>query len=83
MDKSHINPILKEWLGESGINWFREIKKEHGTINAVWMEGKIPYSVHFREGMQIRNKLRELIPDMGDHWYDDNWVEIIEETILL
>ena len=73
---------IREWLGERGINHFRRIQEEHGCINAVWNEGGIPHCVHFREGMQIRNKLRELTNySWTDHEYDDNWTAIVERAI--
>jgi hypothetical protein len=73
---------LRDWLGRTGIAHFRKIKAEHGEINTVWMEGGIPHSVHFREGMQVRNKLRELTNNTwSSHEYDDRWIGLIEEAI--
>lgn len=75
-------PALKQWLGIEGINFFKKIKSEYGQVNAVWDDGGIPHCVHFREGMQIRNKLRELTNySWSDYEYDNTWVEIIEECI--
>ena len=73
---------LKSSLGEAGLTHFRELKKKYGTVNACYDEGGIPHITHFREGMWVRNRLREIYPNMGDHWYDDNWVELVEEAIL-
>lgn len=73
---------LREWLGRAGIAHFRKIKAEHGEINACWMEGGIPHPVHFREGMQVRNKLRELTDNAWtSHEYDDRWIGLVEEAI--
>jgi hypothetical protein len=73
---------MKTWLGDKGIAFFREIKKKHGTLLAVWMEGGIPHAVHFREGMQIRNKLRDFTQGSWTcHEYDDNWTTVIEACI--
>lgn len=73
---------VRKWLGPQGVKHFRDIKKKHGCIDAVWMEGKLPHPVHFREGMQVRNKLRELTDySYSDHEYDEMWVGIIEEAI--
>jgi hypothetical protein len=73
---------IKAWLGEEGIDFFKKIKKEHGTLLAIWEENGIPHIVHFREGMDIRNKLRELT---NNSWttndYDDKWHLIIEECL--
>ncbi len=40
MSDEHLILQLKEWLGEDGISFFREIKEKHGTVNAIWMEGE-------------------------------------------
>lgn len=75
-------PELKKWLGVDGIAFFKGLKVEYGKVNAVWDEGGIPHCVHFREGMQVRNKLRDLT---DGSWttdeYDNTWVDIIEECI--
>lgn len=73
---------LKKWLGPKGLGHFRDIKTKYGRLDAVWNEGGIPHCVHFREGMQIRNKLRELTNySWTDHEYDDRWVEYVEKAI--
>ncbi len=78
----YLIPALKQWLGVDGINYFKQIQAEHGKVNAVWDEGGIPHCVHFREGMQIRNKLRELTDNAWNQYeYDNTWVEIIEECL--
>lgn len=75
-------PELKKWLGVNGINFFKELMQKYGRVNAVWDEGGIPHCVHFREGMQVRNKLRELTDGKwSTHEYDNTWTEIIEECI--
>lgn len=75
-------PEIKKWLGIDGIKFFKEIKHKYGTINACWMEDGIPHSIHFREGMSVRNKLRDLTHNSWtSHEYDDTWIEIIEECI--
>ena len=73
---------VREWLGEQGLNHFRNIKAQHGKINACWSEGGIPHPVHFREGVQVRNKLRDLTNNSWtSHEYDDRWIEVIEAAI--
>ena len=75
-------PELKKWLGAEGISFFKKIKVKYGMVNAIWDEGGIPHCVHFREGMQIRNKLRDLTNNAWNCFeYDNTWVEIIEECI--
>lgn len=73
----------KKWLTQEGINHFIDIKTKHGKINAIWLDGGIPHPVYLREGMQIRNFMRdsEYCIDWTDHDFDDNWVELIEECI--
>lgn len=75
----------RAWLGEDGYNFFKEIKKVHGTYNACWNEGGISHMVHFREGMQIRNFMRTsgLCGDWSDHDFDENWLALLEEALEL
>lgn len=75
-------PSLKEWLGVAGITFFKELKSKYGTVAATWDEGGIPHCVHFREGMQVRNKLRDLTNGSWTPYeYDNTWADIIEECI--
>lgn len=48
-------------------------------------EKDIPYPIHFREGMFIRNALRdfELCKNWTDSDFDDNWAPIVEAAIAL
>ncbi len=82
LDENEIIQALSEWLGEAGVVYFRNILQKYGTLLAVWDEGGLPHCVHFREGMMVRNKLRDIIPSMGDHWYDDNWARLVEQVLL-
>lgn len=74
---------LKTWLGDSGVTFFSKVKKEHGSLNAVWMEGRIPHPVHLREGMTVRNWLRDQ-PECKD-WdamrLDDEWEQLVLKAI--
>lgn len=73
---------IREWLGVRGIDHFRRIRDEHGCVDAVWNDDGLPHSVHFREGIQVRNKLRKLTDyAWTDHQYDDRWVTIVEQAI--
>lgn len=71
-----------KWLQPEGVKYLQKILKDHGTLLAVWMENGIPHTVHFREGMQIRNWMR-CQPEFNkdDHWLDDNWSEFTEKCI--
>jgi len=74
---------VKKWLGEPGVTFFRDVRKEYGRINAVWMDGELPHAVHFQEGMEVRNRLRATkeCKDWNPHDLDDSWVGVIEEAI--
>jgi len=75
---------MKRWLGEAGLKFFGDLRKKYGESFgvAVWMEGDIPHPVHFREGMQVRNKLRDLTNGSWTaHEYDDNWATVIEKCL--
>lgn len=81
-DYEPLLPDMKKWLGNKGLSFFKEIKNEYGTVLATWMEYGIPHCVHFREGMQVRNKLRELTKDSWTSFeYDNTWAEIIEACL--
>ena len=73
----------KTWLGKKGKKFFLSVKGKHGTLNACWSEGDIPHPVHFREGMQVRNFMRQsnMCDDWTDHDFDDNWMPLIEEVL--
>lgn len=78
---------IRNWLTQDGIEFFRAVMRDHGTLLAVLDGGKIdgvriPHPVHFREGMQVRNKLRQLTNfSWTVHQYDDFWTEIVERAI--
>lgn len=84
---------LQVWLGADGASFFTGVKQEHGKLNAVL---KIPYgdtsrgpqkyfphSVHFREGMAVRNWLRGQ-PECKD-WdaekLDGEWAPLVEKAL--
>ena len=71
------------WLKENGVKHFSDILEKHGKIDAVWMDGPIPHPVHFREGMQVRNFLRdqEECASWDDEDFDNNWVAVIEKIL--
>ena len=76
----------REWLRDVGIKFFQKLIEEHGKINCCYPEPgapKIPHSVHFREGMQVRNFMRGtgLCDGWSDHDYDDLWIPLIEKVL--
>ena len=77
------NEKLQKWLGEGGLQFFRDTKTKFGRIDAVWREGNLIHPVHFREGMQVRNFLHELeeCKEWDSNKLDNEWVSIVEEAI--
>ena len=84
IDRKDIVKGIREWLGENGISHFRKYKEDYGTVSPVLdVTAGFPHTVHFREGMIVRNKIRELTEhSWSAHEYDDKWAEIVEEAIL-
>lgn len=72
-----------QWLGYDGTAFVVMLREEYGFGwgTACWNTGppnmRIPHSVHFREGMQIRNYMRgwKLFQEMGwgAHEFDNMW----------
>ncbi len=76
------------FLGEGGLLFMEAIRDRRGTLNTVLStqpfrvnDGvrQIPHPVHFREGMAIRNHMRDLKECEGwdDHDFDDNWQDAV------
>ena len=75
-------PAMTEWLTPKGLEHLRKIRDTNdGRLNVVLTVQGFPHPVHFREGMQIRNKMRELmkVPEgiLPEHFYDDNWEQMV------
>ena len=85
MTRDELVENLKGWLGEEGKKFFTGVKKEHGELCAVWMEGGIPHPVHLREGMQVRNWLRtqEHCKNWDSHELDNNWSRLVEDALQI
>ena len=74
--KEQLKEIL-ESLIEKFCNWI-------GTEELIWLsEFEDLISIHFREGMQIRNWMhnQEECKDWTCHELDDNWMSLVEKTI--
>lgn len=73
---------VKEWLGDEGLAFFKQCQKDYGTVSPV-IAGNPPHPVHFREGMKVRNFMRESEHCIG--WsandLDDNWIDVIVRSI--
>ena len=80
---------MREWMGQEGIRWFRHLKGLKGTVIPVLKlnyarKGMPVWPVHYHEGMQVRNWLREnvkAIQDMGPVELDEAYEDIIEDVI--
>ena len=87
----NIKERFKEFLGEDGINFFTEIYDEHGKLNVCLTDGDIPYPVHFRAGMQVRNWMRgqeeykNLLEkeQAGEEQFDDIWEGFVIDALEL
>jgi hypothetical protein len=69
---------LRLELGKDGVLFFREVYEKHGALNVcLETDDSVPHPVYFREGMKVRNILRELTGNaFDDHWYDGMWIPI-------
>jgi len=78
---------IREWLGQDGINLFRQYKKVYETVSPVFKVTVgttiVPHAVHFREGMQVRNFLRDqsYCKKWNCHKLDNTWAEVINDAI--
>jgi len=80
-----IMKAVVEWLGPDGIAHFKRYKEKYGTVSPVFKTGRLPWPVHFREGMKVRNFLRTLPDCKGwtDHDLDNAWAEVIESALAI
>lgn len=79
---------LREWLGSKGVRFFRHCKGLIGEYSPVFklnsQRKRIPvHAVHFNEGMQVRNFLRQQ-PECTS-WstddFDNHWVDAIRGAV--
>jgi len=67
----------------------------HGELNVLikdfTSDGTVPHPVHLREGMVVRNAMREVEffdmesdkEDVPDHYFDDNWCKVVQTFLRL
>jgi len=80
---------VREWLGADGLDFFTKCLKDHGTVSPCYPEemsvpGRpIPHPVHLREGMSVRNFMRDtgLCEGWDAHDFDNNWAEVVQLAI--
>lgn len=75
---------VEDFLGNAGINYFQQLRDQYGYIPLVVEvhddDGStFPHPIHFHEGMQIRNSMRDsgLVEDWDAHQLDDYWIEVV------
>ena len=75
---------LRDFLGKGGLDFFQNCRSRYGTISPVYMDGGIPHPVHFREGMTVRNFMREsgLCSGWTAEDFDAKWSEAVELALL-
>lgn len=72
---------VRQHLGVDGIKKLRNIYKEHGKISIIERRDNYLHSIHFNEGMHVRNCMRRFLHSKGiDYWtandYDVKWEKI-------
>lgn len=74
---------VRDFLGDEGVAFFRECRGKYGTVSPVLGNSVLPHPVHFREGMRVRNAMRQsgLCEGWTDHDYDEHWADIVEMAI--
>jgi len=78
--ENHYEKFLK-WLGYDGIAYLTMIMDEMEGVTSVWMNGRIPHAFHFKEGMTIRNWLRnEKVYPVGIE-LDDVYEQFIKNAL--
>lgn len=79
---------LRAWLDAEGIDFFRRVKAEFGTVAATLPPRHelnpqaIVHPVHFREGVRVRNFLRKITWGLWEHdRYENSWARLVERAI--
>lgn len=80
---------FKQWLGDDGIRFFRHLKgltsTVYPTLRLNYKKKGVPiYPVYLREGIKIRNWMRDNIPnclDIDQNDIDELSIEMIENAI--
>lgn len=89
MKREIIVPKLYKWLGTDGRKFFQQVKDEFGSVAEVippeheLNESPFPYAVHFNEGMQVRNFIRQEFKDekFDSIELDNEWPGLVEEAL--
>jgi len=68
------------FLGSEGLKAFGDWFEEYGTVSPMLsFSNGFPHAVHFHEGMQVRNFMRNtgLCDSWTDHDLDNLWAEVV------
>jgi hypothetical protein len=88
MYSERLKSVVRKYLGTSGVRFFQLVHSFHGTVRPVLRLNRarkgIPmHSIHFREGMQIRNFLRK--QKECSNWtpedFDNHWADVVTDAI--
>ena len=81
-----LNERLQKFLGKKGIHFFWTLIRLYGTANPIIRrKGPIPvHPVHFREGMTIRNWLRNQpeCKEWDHNRLDCDWCKLVKQAVL-
>ena len=77
---------LSDWLGSKGRIFFQNIIDKYGHLNVVLPGKGVPHPVHMREGMSVRNAMRDIHTAIGHphesaHWYDNQWQSAVKQCL--
>ena len=86
---NQIKQEIKSFIGNEGLKYFIELYEKHGTVWVVVRDDKLPHSVWFWEGRQIRNHIAKSFPKLYDeflenygyNYYEDLISKIVDELI--
>lgn len=78
---------LKDWLGGENVRYFQLLKALTGTYSPVLKlnfekKGIPAHPVHFREGMQVRNWMRDQpeFKDFTTEQFDNGWTYYVRQA---
>jgi hypothetical protein len=76
---------IRAHLGERGVEFFRKVLEDYGTVHAILDVGGMPHPIHFREGMNIRNAMRAsgYCDGWTDHELDEYWDRVVIRALFL
>lgn len=82
-ERQRIVTELKKKLDQTGMSeFFRGVKRDYGHLHVILNKGGLPWPIHFREGMHVRNILREITAyAYTPEQYDALWAPLTELAI--